>query len=133
MPLETQTQPESQSSAADSFSSSIGRFPRFHFNPHIVTPLSSLSAQSATAGAKISRKVNVLLAVLELEGPDNITIKKGPDAGKQVSILKMILSDDAGEVCKLTAWREVADDWGGNGEMVGPKRGDIVFMESSSF
>ncbi|KAF9524100.1 hypothetical protein CPB83DRAFT_861887, partial [Crepidotus variabilis] len=129
-PLETQTQPESQSFNLNSFSSSIGRFPSFHFNLHTLTSLTSLNAQAATTKTKVVHKIDVLLAALELEGPETIKIKKGVDAGKEVSIFKMILGDDEGEVCKLTAWREIADDWGGNGKMVGPKRGDILFMEN---
>jgi hypothetical protein len=69
--------------------------------------------------------VNVLLATLEVEGPDTVHVKKGPDAGKEVSVLKMILGDEDGSVCKLTAWREVADAWGA----LGVKRGDIIYLE----
>jgi len=73
----------------------------------------------------------VLLAVLEVEGPDVIRIKRGADAGKSVSIFKMILGDEEGNVCKLTAWREVAEEWGGIGKGVATKRGDIVYIESN--
>ncbi|KAF5343461.1 hypothetical protein D9758_011848 [Tetrapyrgos nigripes] len=54
----------------------------------------------------------MLLAVLEVEGPDTIRTKKGPDAGKEISILKMVLGDEEGNVCKLVAWREIAEVWG---------------------
>lgn len=83
-------------------------------------------------GVKGSRKINVLVAVLEVEGPDTITIKKGVDAGKQVSLLKMILGDEEGIVSKMTAWREIADTWGGNEASSAVKRGDIIFLESQS-
>lgn len=72
----------------------------------------------------------MLLAALEVEGPDTIRIKKGADAGKEISILKMILGDEAGNVCKLTAWREFAEMWGGAGTAIGAKRGDILLIES---
>lgn len=72
------------------------------------------------------------MAALEVEGPDTIRIKKGADAGKEVSILKMILADEEGSVCKLTAWREVAESWGGAQDAHGVKRGDIVLIESAS-
>lgn len=84
-------------------------------------------------GGKGSRKVAILAAVLEVEGPDTITIKQGKDAGKQVSLLKMILGDEDGNVCKLTAWREIADAWGGNVASPAVKRGDILFIESRCF
>lgn len=71
-----------------------------------------------------------LLAVLEVEGPDTIRIKNGREAGKEVAILKMILGDEGGTICKLTAWREVAERWGGQRGAVGVKRGDIVLIES---
>ena len=105
--------------------SSIGRFPSFTFNLHSITSLSTLVSPSA----KGSRRINILAATLEVEGPDTITIKRGYDAGKQVSILKMILGDDLGNVAKLTAWREVADLWGGNTDSAAVKRGDIVYLQ----
>jgi len=42
----------------------------------------------------------------------------------------MILGDEEGTACKLTAWREVAEEWGGSGETVAAKRGDIVHIEN---
>ncbi|KAF8971855.1 hypothetical protein BDZ97DRAFT_1150617 [Flammula alnicola] len=123
--LETQAL-ESQSFGNYSDASSIARFPSFHFNMHTLTSLTRLSGSKFNG----SRKINVLLAVLEVEGPDVIRIKKGAGAGKEISILKMILSDEEGTVSKLTAWREVAEEWGGAGEAVAAKRGDIVFIEN---
>lgn len=97
--------------------------------------LSSLSAQASNYTkinkGKLTCKVNLLLAVLEVDGPDTIKIKTGADAGKEVSILKMILGDEEGEVCKLTAWRDVAEEWSGCGNAVGAKMGDIVYLESA--
>ena len=122
---------ESQFLGNNSNASSIGRFPSFHFNLHSLTSLSQLAGPAGKL-FKGSRKVNVLLAVLEVEGPDVIRIKKGADAGKQVGIFKMILGDEGGNVCKLIAWREVAEEWGGIGESVATKRGDIVYIESNS-
>lgn len=129
------TQPESQSFGIHSWTSSISRFPSFNFSLHTLSSLSSLSAQ-AQAGApkstgKFTQKVNLLLAILEIEGPDSIRIKKGVDAGKEVSILKIILGDEENNVCKLTAWREVAEEWGGCiTDTEGAKRGDVVYLQS---
>ncbi|KZT23880.1 hypothetical protein NEOLEDRAFT_1095249 [Neolentinus lepideus HHB14362 ss-1] len=95
--------------------SSIVRFPNFHFL------LSSLSLLSNAKG-----KISVVVAVLEADGPDMITIKKGAETGKEVAILKMIVGDEHGTVAKLTSWREVAEAWGG----VPVKRGDVVLLES---
>lgn len=122
--------------------SSINRFPAFQFSLHILTPLSSLrelqrrgpSLEQAYTSEKhglATTKLNVLAAVLEVEGPDNIRVKKGFDAGKDVSLLKLIIADEDGAVCKLTAWREVAESWGGSlttDDAV--KRGDIALFES---
>ena len=123
--LDTQ---DSQSFRNYSDASSIARLPTFHFNLHTLTSLSQLSENKF----KGSIKVNVLLAVLEMEGPDTIRIKKGSEAGKEIVILKMILGDEEGTACKLTAWREVAEEWGGSGKTVAAKRGDIVHIESKT-
>ncbi|KAF9220113.1 hypothetical protein BS17DRAFT_354197 [Gyrodon lividus] len=131
-PSESQLQATYETQETTSFdysdASSIARFPNFQFSLHKVTSLSSLYV--AAKSGKGSRKVNVLLAALEVEGPDTIRIKKGIDAGKDVAILKMILGDEEGSMCKLTAWRETAEAWGGFGPSPGLKRGDILYLES---
>lgn len=104
--------------------SSIARFPAFHFSLNSLTSLTSM-AKSRVKGTK---KVTLLLAVLEVDGPDSFYFKKGKDAGKESFVLKMILGDEEGNVCKLTAWREVAQDWGGAGQEIGAKRGDILLL-----
>lgn len=127
-PTRLETQLETQESQSYNYSdaSSIARFPSFHFALHSLTSLSSLP----TTSSRGSRKVNILIAVLELEGPDTIRIKKGADAGREVAVLKMILGDEEGCISKLTAWREVAESWGGVGDVVGVKRGDVIYVES---
>lgn len=135
----------------------IGRFPHFHFNLHSVVSLAQLSgttttttnskhfyqaarpgATMATNAKAMSRKVDLLLAILEVDGPDRIKVKKGAQAGTEVSILKLILGDEQGSVCRLTAWRETAEEWGGErqvvqegrlGEGEGVKRGDVVYIQ----
>lgn len=128
---------------SDEDTSTIARFPNFQFSLHTVTSLSSLSDASRFSSVHDqyqrqpgSRKANILVTILEVEGPDTIKVKKGLDAGKEVSILKMILGDEEGCVCRLTAWRDTAEVWGGYG--LGPdalpamKRGDVVYFESES-
>ncbi|KIM56206.1 hypothetical protein SCLCIDRAFT_250825 [Scleroderma citrinum Foug A] len=88
---------------SDKDASTIGRHPNFQFSLHAVTSLSSLRSAShplsmhdyysRRQGAGGSRKVNIIVAVLEVEGTAMIKAKKGLDAGKEVSILKMILGD----------------------------------------
>lgn len=115
---------ETQETTSVSYSdaSSIARFPHFQISLHKVSSLASLYSENIARG----RKVNILLATLEVEGPDTVRVKKGPDAGKEISVLKMILGDEDGSVCKLTAWRDVADAWGA----LGLKRGDIIYIEN---
>lgn len=120
---------ETGTSFGYSDASSITRFPNFQFSLHKLTPLSSLCA--AAKSGRGSRKVNMLLAALEVQGPDSVRAKKGSDAGQQVSILKLILGDDQGSVCKMTAWRDTADAWAGLGPSPGLKRGDILYFEST--
>jgi hypothetical protein len=128
LPTRPETQAETQETQLFNYSdaSSIAHFPSFYFTFHSLTSLSSLS-KTASSG---SRKVNMLLAVLEIEGPDTIRVKKGADAGKEVYVLKLILGDEEGRICKLTAWRNVAEAWGGVGDEVGVKRGDVLYVES---
>ncbi|KAG1765842.1 hypothetical protein EV702DRAFT_981279 [Suillus placidus] len=116
-------QTQETTSVSYSDASSITRFPHFQISLHKVSSLASLYSENFARG----RKVNILLATLEVEGPDTVLVKKGPDAGKEVSVLKMILGDEDGSVCKLTAWRDVADAWGA----LGVKRGDIIYLGST--
>ncbi|KAG8219118.1 hypothetical protein J3R82DRAFT_5020 [Butyriboletus roseoflavus] len=120
---------DTSSSVEYSDASSITRFPNFQFSLHKVTPLSSLCIAAKSGSG--SRKVNMLLAALEVQGPDTVRVKKGPDAGREISILKLVLGDEQGSVCKLTAWRDTADAWGGVGPSPGLKRGDILYFEST--
>jgi hypothetical protein len=77
-------------------------------------------------------KTCLLLAVLEVDGPDEVTVRRGPDAGRVVSVLRLIVGDEAGTIRKLTAWRAVAEAWGGaTQEAVGMRRGDVVYFEST--
>ncbi|KAF8551887.1 hypothetical protein OG21DRAFT_1512208, partial [Imleria badia] len=64
------------------------RFPNFQFSMRKVTYVSSLYI--AAKSKRGSRRVNVLLAALEVHGPDTILMKKGSD-------------------CKLTTFRDIAD------------------------
>ena len=106
--------------------SSIALLPRFHFSLHNLTSL----AQITSSSRKVSFKVNILLGVLEVDGPDVVKLRKGSDAGKEVAILKLVFGAEDGSVCRLTAWREVAEEWGGDGTSPGIKKGDIVLLES---
>ncbi|KAI0644736.1 hypothetical protein C8Q79DRAFT_793019 [Trametes meyenii] len=127
--------------------SSIAQFPAFHFSLHALTPLAAMITHAQAARArqmpKASHKVSVLAAVLEVDGPGTVRIKKGPDAGKEVSLLKLIIGDESGGICKLTAWREIAEAWGGASPPPSPyasggggarrpatKKGDIVLLEN---
>jgi hypothetical protein len=101
--------------------SSIARFPNFQFS------LGTLSVLASAQG-----KTCLLLAVLEVDGPDEVTVRRGPDAGRVVSLLRLIVGDEAGTIRKLTAWREVAETWGGAmQDAVGIRCGDVVYFESA--
>jgi hypothetical protein len=120
-------EPSANSYAYSSNSSSIARFPDFQFSLGTLSPLSSARGNSC-----------LLLAVLEVDGPDEVTVRRGPDAGHVVSVLRLIVGDEASTIRKLTAWREVAEYWGGTAqEMAGGgggervRRGDVVHFESA--
>ena len=119
--------------------SSIANFPVFHFNLHNVCTIASLAHPTQETqprvSSKLSRKVNLLVAILEIEGPETIRIKKGLDAGTEVTLLKFIVGDETGAICRLSAWREVAEDWAGldpASKTPQAKKGDIVFLESEA-
>lgn len=133
--LQESTMEETQETASHEYSdtSSIGRFPHFSFSLHTLRLVKALVEMAKSSRTKGSLKVNVLMAVLEVEGPDAVTIRKGQHAGNQVSILKMILGDGDGNVLKLTAWRDVAEMWGIETDTQPPiRRGDIVLFQSVS-
>jgi hypothetical protein len=117
-----QSNSETQDLSTGSYSetSSIARFPDFQF---------SLSALSTLASAQ--GKVCVILAVLEVDGPDEVTLRRGRDAGCVVSVLRLIVGDEASTIRKLTVWREVAETWGGATQAEGIRRGDVVYFESA--
>jgi hypothetical protein len=134
---ETQQDDEDERSAntysSYSNTSSIVRFPDFQFSLGTLSPLASARGNAC-----------LLLAVLEVDGPDEVTVRRGPDAGRVVSVLRLIVGDEASTIRKLTAWREVAECWGGTGtgtaqEMARAgggkgervRRGDVVYFESA--
>ncbi|KAI8992944.1 hypothetical protein BD414DRAFT_482823 [Trametes punicea] len=134
---ETQATQETDSYLNESNASSVAQFPTFHFSLHAITSLDTLIKQAQAARVtrmrRASHKVCLLAAVLEVEGPDTIRVKRGPDAGLEVSLLKLILGDESGGVCKLAVWRQTAEDWGGlDPEVTAPsvKKGDIVLLEN---
>ncbi|KAI0261366.1 hypothetical protein BC834DRAFT_830447 [Gloeopeniophorella convolvens] len=112
---------ETQDFSTGSYSdtSSIARFPEFQFSPN------ALSALASARG-----KACLLLAVLEVDGPDEVTVRRGPDSGRTVSVLRLILGDESSTICKLTAWRDVAETWGGATQAPGIRRGDVVYFEN---
>ena len=113
---------ETQDFSTGSYSdtSSIARFPDFQFS------LNALSVLASVQG-----KACLLLAVLEVDGPDEVTVRRGPDAGRTVSVLRLVVGDEASTIRKLTAWREVAETWGGATQTEGVRRGDVVYFESA--
>ena len=123
--LETQQEDHLITTATSSYAysdtSSIARFPNFRFS------LGTLSVLASAQG-----KTCLLLAVLEVDGPDDVTVRRGPDAGHVVSVLRLIVGDEASTIRKLTAWREVATTWGGaTQDAVGIRCGDVVYFEST--
>ena len=127
--IRSQLKTQNTQSLNYSDASSIACFPTFHFNLHTLVSITQLVKQKTVGTLKIS----ALLAVLEVEGPDTVRIKSGKDAGKEVAVLRLILGDEGGSISKLTAWREVAERWGGQHNTVAVKRGDVVLIESLCF
>jgi Shieldin complex subunit 2, first OB fold domain len=108
--------------------SSISRFPTFNFSLNTVSSLSSiLHVQKPMS---ISSKATLLLGVLEVDGPSYVKVKTGQYAGSEVALVKFVVGYESGALCKMIAWRETAELWGGLEEDSGMKRGDIILVES---
>jgi hypothetical protein len=73
-------------------------------------------------------KASILVVVIDVQGPDSVTIKKGVAEGTKVSRLQLTVGDDDDAIASLTAWRETAERWGNATEDVGLKKGDVVFL-----
>lgn len=67
-----------------------------------------------------------------MQGPDSVTVKKGPNEGTKVSRLRLTIGDDDDSVVEAVAWRETAERWGNSTEEEGIKKGDVVFLENVS-
>jgi hypothetical protein len=106
-------------------------FPHFAFKFNELSSLSDIVAQHHETGRRPST-ISFLAAVLEVDGPASVLLKRGPEAGKDVAVLNLIVAEDQSSIMKLTAWREVAEDMSGFDEANKPKvkQGDIVFFQS---
>ncbi|KAG8895941.1 hypothetical protein FRB99_000254 [Tulasnella sp. 403] len=103
---------------------SIGRFPAYHFSLHRLSSLSLLLA--ADMRRKHRRVVCLLLAILEVDGPNVIKTK----TGIQMGMLKLIVADESGAVAKLVVWRDLAFTWAGGGALGTFRKGDVVLFEN---
>jgi Shieldin complex subunit 2, first OB fold domain len=110
--------------------SSISHFPTFNFSLNSLSSLSSIVHAQNSGSDSVSSKVTLLLGVLEVEGPSYVNVKTGHYAGSEVALLKLIVGDEQAAMCKLIAWRETAELWGGMENEGGLRRGDIVLFES---
>ena len=104
---------------------SIARLPSFHLPINRLSRIESVLRIENSAYS--TRKVCLLVAILEMEGPNIVRIKKGQEAGKEVPVLKLVVGDEEGKIVKITVWRERAEEWG---EMV--RKGDVVYMRGTS-
>lgn len=111
--------------------SSISRFPTFNFSLDHVTSLSSLMSAVGNRNLQFV-KVNLLVSILEVDGPVYVT-SKNKNNPEEMALLKLIIGDDGGQICKLIVWRETAEIWSGlssNNSTL--RRGDVVYFESRS-
>lgn len=90
--------------------------------------LRSLVSGGINSERNDSAKASVLVGLLDVEGPDIVRIKKGVDAGKEISLLKMMIGSPDGTVCKVTVWRELAEIWGDS-----LRRGDVTLLQGSPY
>jgi len=108
--------------------SSIGCFPTFDFNTSSLSSLASIYQKRAS-----SAKVTLLLGVLEVEGPICIRGKTGKGNDSEMALLKVVAGDEKGALCKIVAWRQIAEVWGGDHSEPALRRGDIVLFEGMQY
>jgi hypothetical protein len=117
---------DSYEASAYSDQSSLGRLPLFAFSLNNLTTIATIRSFARTRpGRAGSGRATLLLAVLEADGPDTVTLRQGPERGKEVSVMRCLCGDDDGELAKITAWREPAEEMGA----AGVRRGDVIHFD----
>jgi hypothetical protein len=96
----------------DSSDASIVRLPTFGIPINHLASLKQLMQPNAAREMSNSKKISVLAGILDIDGPEYIRIKKGVDAGLEVALLKIMVGDEDGGICKITVWRDLAEEWG---------------------
>jgi len=95
----------------DSSDASIVRLPTFGIPMNRLASLRQMMQPRPLREMSGSAKVSVLAGILDIDGPAHVQIKKGVDAGLEVALLKILMGDEDGGICRLTAWRELAEEW----------------------
>jgi hypothetical protein len=93
--------------------------------------LSSIVA-NALARRPETVKVSTLVAILDLNGPSSVVIRKGRSIGTTITLFELIVGDESDTTATVTVWSELAERWGNLTEDAGVKKGDIVVLESMS-
>jgi hypothetical protein len=96
----------------DSSDASIVRLPTFGIPINQLASFKQLMQPNSAHEISNSKKISVLTGILDIAGPDYIRIKKGVDAGLEVALLKIVIGDEDGGICKVTVWRDLAEEWG---------------------
>jgi hypothetical protein len=103
---------------------SIARLPSFHIPVNRISSIESVLQIENSAYP--TRKVCLLVAILDMEGPNVVRVKKGKDAGTEAAVLGLVVGDEEGKIAKITVWKERAEEWS---EMV--RKGDIVYLRGT--
>jgi hypothetical protein len=126
---QTYASADSYEASAYSDQSSLGRLPLFAFSLNNLTTITTIRSFARTRpGRAGSGRATLLLAVLEADGPDTVTLRQGAERGKEVSVMRCLCGDDDGELAKITAWREPAEEMGA----AGVRRGDVIHFDGIS-
>jgi hypothetical protein len=96
----------------DSSDASIVRLPTFGIPINHLASFKQLMQPNSVHEISNSKKISVLAGILDIAGPDYIRIRKGVDAGLEVALLKIVIGDEDGGICKVTVWRDLAEEWG---------------------
>lgn len=116
-------EPTSLSISVENSETSV-RLPTLRIPVHLLSSLTDLLGGAKSHPSR-AIKVSIVAALLDLEGPEFILVKKGADAGRRVGLLKLVLGDEDGHIATLSVWRELAEEWANQ-----IRKGDILLLQS---
>ena len=67
----------------------------------------------------------MLVGILSVEHTGTVAVKNGKNAGKTVTMSRLVVADAQGDLCKLTIWEHLPEDG-----VEALARGDVIYATS---